>query len=65
MLNNDRITFQKQENKINELLALNDAYQKQLIKYENIFNNLESQIHNLKSIKRDCELKEEIYHHRK
>ena len=61
MLNNDRITFQKQENKINELLALNDAYQKQLIKYENIFNNLESQIHNLKSIKRDCELKEEIY----
>ena len=61
MLNNDRITFQKQENKINELLALNDAYQKQLITYENIFNNLESQINSLKSIKRDCLLKEEIY----
>ena len=65
MLNNDRITFQKQENKINELLALNDAYQKQLIKYENIFNNLESQIESLKRIKQNCLLKEEIYQNEK
>ena len=34
---------------------------KKLIKYENIFNDLESQINSLKSIKRDCLLKEEIY----
>ena len=61
MLNNDRISFEKQEHKIRELLAVNAAYQKKLIKYENIFNDLESQINSLKSIKRDCLLKEEIY----
>ena len=61
MLNNDRISFEKQEHKIRELLAVNAAYQKKLIKYENIFNDLESKINSLKSIKRDCLLKEEIY----
>ena len=65
MLNNERIIFKNQENKINELVLLNEAYQKTLTKYENIFNNLESQIHNLKVIKRNCLLKEEEYQNEK
>ena len=65
MLNNERIIFKNQENKINDLVLLNEAYQKTLTKYENIFNNLESQIHNLKVIKRNCLLKEEEYQNEK
>ena len=65
MLNNERIIFKNQKNKINELVLLNEAYQKTLTKYENIFNNLESQIHNLKVIKRNCLLKEEEYQNEK
>ena len=65
MLNNERIIFKNQEQKINRLVSLNEAYRKQLLKYEDIFNNLESQIHNLKEIQRNCLLKEEIYQNEK
>ena len=65
MFSNERIIFKNQENRINELVLMNEAYQKQLTKYETIFNNLESQIHNLKIIQRNCILKEETYQNEK
>ena len=61
MLSNERAIFQNQNNKINELLILNEAYKNKISQYENIFNNLESQIHHLKVIRQNSILKEEIY----
>ena len=61
MLSNEKIIFKNLNHRINDLVLLNEAYQKQLAKYEDIFNNLESQIHNLKVIRQNCNLKEEIY----
>ncbi len=60
-MSNERIIFKNQNDRINELIILNNAYQKKLAKYEDIFNNLESQIESLKRIKQNCLLKEEIY----
>ena len=65
MLSNEKIIFKNLNHRINDLVLLNEAYQKQLAKYEDIFNNLESQIHNLKVIRQNCNLKEEIYQNEK
>ena len=65
MLSNEKIIFNNLNHRINDLVLLNEAYQKQLAKYEDIFNNLESQIHNLKVIRQNCNLKEEIYQNEK
>ena len=65
MLSNEKIIFKNLNHRINDLILLNEAYQKQLAKYEDIFNNLESQIHNLKVIRQNCNLKEEIYQNEK
>ena len=64
-MSNERIIFKNQNDRINELIILNNAYQKKLAKYEDIFNNLESQIESLKRIKQNCLLKEEIYQNEK
>ena len=64
-MSNERIIFKNQNERINELIILNNAYQKKLAKYEDIFNNLESQIESLKRIKQNCLLKEEIYQNEK
>ena len=64
-MSNERIIFKNQNDRINELIILNNAYQKKLEKYEDIFNNLESQIESLKRIKQNCLLKEEIYQNEK
>ena len=65
MLSNEKIIFKNLNHRINDLVLLNEAYQKQLAKYEDIFNNLESQIHNLKVIRQNCNLKEEVYQNEK
>ena len=64
-MSNERIILKNQNDRINELIILNNAYQKKLAKYEDIFNNLESQIESLKRIKQNCLLKEEIYQNEK
>ena len=64
-MSNEKIIFKNQNERINELIILNNAYQKKLAKYEDILNNLESQIKSLKTIKQDCLLKEEIYKNEK
>ena len=64
-MSNERIIFKNQNDRINELIILNNAYQKKLAKYEDIFNNLESQMDSLKRIKQNCLLKEEIYQNEK
>ena len=64
-MSNERIIFKNKNDRINELIILNNAYQKKLAKYEDIFNNLESQIESLKRIKQNCLLKEEIYQNEK
>ena len=64
-MSNEKIIFKNQNERINELIILNNAYQKKLAKYEDIFNNLESQIESLKRIKQNCLLKEEIYQNEK
>ena len=64
-MSNERIIFKNQNDRINELIILNNAYQKKLAKYEDVFNNLESQIESLKRIKQNCLLKEEIYQNEK
>ena len=65
MLSNEKIIFKNLNHRINDLGLLNEAYPKQLAKYDDIFNNLESQIHNLKVIRQNCNLKEEIYQNEK
>ena len=64
-MSNERIIFKNQNDRINELIILNNAYLKKFAKYEDIFNNLESQIESLKRIKQNCLLKEEIYQNEK
>ena len=65
MLSNEKVIFKNQNNKINELLLLKETYEKQLSDYQDIFNNLESQIHNLKKIRQNCLFKEETYQNEK
>ena len=64
-MSNEGIIFKNQSNRINELIILTNTLQKKLRKYEDIFNNLESQIESLKTIKQNCLFKEETYQNEK
>ena len=64
-MSNEEIIFKNQSNRINELIILTNTLQKKLRKYEDIFNNLESQIESLKTIKQNCLFKEETYQNEK
>ena len=64
-MSGDNLIIQNLENRIRELVFINETYKSRIINLENTFNNLENQIQNLKLVKQNFLSKEEIYQNEK
>ena len=64
-MSGENIIIQNLENRIRELIFINENYKSRIISLENTFNNLENQIKNLKLVKQNFLSREEIYQNEK